>query len=63
MIISYLLKNVIEDVSVGALIWDIKKSYGATYFLLRGIRKVAGEFELSCLEYNIERCELRNQLN
>ncbi|MGN8656377.1 transposase, partial [Blautia obeum] len=33
----------------------IKRAMGATYFLLRGIRKVAGEFALFCLGYNLER--------
>ena len=28
---------------------------GATYFLLRGLRKVTGEVAFFCLEYNIER--------
>jgi len=28
---------------------------GATYFLLKGLRKVTGEFALFCLGYNIER--------
>ncbi len=35
----------------------IKRAMGATYFLLRGIRKVAGEFALLCLGYNIERAK------
>ena len=35
----------------------IKRSMGATYFLLRGMRKVAGEFALFCLGYNIERAK------
>ena len=30
---------------------------GATYFLLRGLRKVTGEFALLCLGYNIERAK------
>ena len=33
----------------------IKRAMGASYFLLRGIRKVAGEFALFCLGYNLER--------
>jgi hypothetical protein len=28
---------------------------GFTYFLLKGLKKVDGEFALSCLAYNIER--------
>ena len=33
----------------------IKRTMGASYFLLKGMRKVAGEFALFCLGYNIER--------
>ncbi|MFI3213912.1 MAG: transposase [Eubacteriales bacterium] len=35
----------------------IKRAMGATYFLLRGIKKVTGEFALFCLGYNIERAK------
>lgn len=35
----------------------IKRSMGAGYFLLRGLRKVTGEFALSCLGYNFERAK------
>lgn len=35
----------------------IKRAMGAWYFLLRGIRKVTGEFALFCLGYNIERAK------
>lgn len=35
----------------------IKRAEGATYFLLKGIRKVAGEFALMCLSYNIKRAK------
>lgn len=35
----------------------IKRAMGATYFLLKGIRKVTGEFALLCLGYNIERAK------
>ena len=35
----------------------IKRAMGATYFLLRGIQKVAGEFALFCLGYNLERAK------
>ena len=31
----------------------IKRAMGGAYFLLRGIRKVAGEFALFCLGYNL----------
>ena len=30
---------------------------GATYFLLKGKRMVAGEFALWCLAYNLERAK------
>lgn len=35
----------------------IKRSMKADYFLLRGLRKVTGEFALFCLGYNIERAK------
>lgn len=35
----------------------IKRAMGATFFLLKGLRKVAGEFALFCLGYNIERAK------
>ena len=35
----------------------IKRSMKADYFLLRGLRKVTGEFALLCLGYNIERAK------
>lgn len=35
----------------------IKRAMGASYFLLKGIRKVAGEFALFCLGYNFERAK------
>lgn len=35
----------------------IKRAMGATYFLLKGLRKVAGEFALFCLGYNLERAK------
>lgn len=35
----------------------IKRAMGATYFLLKGVRKVTGEFALFCLGYNIERAK------
>ena len=33
----------------------IKRAMGATFFLLKGLGKEAGEFALFCLGYNIER--------
>lgn len=35
----------------------IKRAMGATYFLLKGMRKVAGGFALFCLGYNLERAK------
>lgn len=35
----------------------IKRAMGAAYFLLRGTKKVTGEFALFCLGYNIERAK------
>ena len=35
----------------------IKRSMGGTYFLLKGLKKVAGEFALLCLGYNLERAK------
>ena len=33
----------------------IKRSFGYTYFLLKGIEKVRGEFSLVCFVYNLKR--------
>lgn len=35
----------------------IKRAMGFTYFLLKGLRKVTGEFALMCLGYNIKRAK------
>lgn len=35
----------------------IKRAMGFSYFLLRGLRKVSGEFALMCLGYNIKRAK------
>ena len=35
----------------------IKRAMGATYFLLKGLRKATGEFALFCLGYNMERAK------
>lgn len=35
----------------------IKRAMGATHFLLRGLKKVEGEFALFCLGYNLERAK------
>jgi len=33
----------------------LKRSFGYTYFLLKGIEKVTAEFNLMCLAYNLKR--------
>ena len=33
----------------------IKRAMGATYFLLKGMRKVAGDFAVFCLGTNLEK--------
>ena len=35
----------------------IKRTMGFSYFLLRGLQKVTGEFALICLGYNIKRAK------
>ena len=35
----------------------IKRAMGFGYFLLKGMRKVTGEFALMCLGYNIKRAK------
>lgn len=35
----------------------IKRAMGSTHFLLRGLKKVEGEFALFCLGYNLERAK------
>lgn len=35
----------------------IKRAMGSTYFLLKGLEKVEGEFALLCLGYNLERAK------
>lgn len=35
----------------------IKRAMGFTYFLLKGLRKVTGEFALMCLGYNLKRAK------
>lgn len=35
----------------------IKRARGFSYFLLRGLKKVTGEFALMCLGYNIKRAK------
>lgn len=40
---------------VSAYIWNDKTSYGSHLFSTKGMKKVAGEFVLFCLGYNLER--------
>lgn len=35
----------------------IKRAFGSTYFLLKGMSKVEGEFALMCLGYNFARAK------
>ena len=39
------------------LFGTIKRAMGFSYFLLRGLKKVTGEFALMCLGYNIKRAK------
>ena len=39
------------------LFGTIKRAMGATYFLLKGMRNMGGEFALFCLGYNLERAK------
>ena len=48
-------ENKPEDVSAGTSIWNYKACYGSHLFSSKGMRKVAGEFVLFCLGYNLER--------
>lgn len=61
-VVRFFLKPSIEKMSQrmclsGHPFGTIKSAMGATYFLLRGLRKVNGEFVLFCLGYNIERAK------
>jgi len=41
--------------TVEPVIGDIKRNMGFTYFLLRGLKKVRGEFNLICIAHNIKK--------
>lgn len=61
-VVNFFLKPSIEKMSKRMCLSEhpfgtIKRTMGATYFLLRGLRKVTGEFALFCLGYNIERAK------
>jgi len=61
-VVKFFLKPNIEKMSNRMCLSEhpfgtIKRAMGATYFLLRGIRKVTGEFALFCLGYNLERAK------
>lgn len=61
-VVKFFLKPSIEKMSQRMCLSEhpfgtIKRAMGATYFLLRGLRKVEGEFALFCLGYNIERAK------
>lgn len=61
-VVKFLFKPSMEKMSQRMCLSEhpfgtIKRAMGATYFLLRGLRKVAGEFALFCLGYNIERAK------
>lgn len=59
-VVKFFLKPSIEKMSQRMcrsehLFRTIKRAMGATFFLLKGLGKEAGEFALFCLGYNIER--------
>lgn len=59
-IVKFFLKPEISKISKRLCLSEhpfgtVKRAMGAGYFLLKGIRKVTGEFALICLGYNIER--------
>lgn len=61
-VVKFFLKPSIEKMSQRLCLSEhpygtIKRAMGATYFLLKGLRKVTGEFALFCLGYNIERAK------
>ncbi|XBX05695.1 transposase [Enterocloster clostridioformis] len=61
-VVRFFLKPSIEKMSQRMCLSEhpfgtIKRAMVATYFLLRGLRKVSGEFALFCLGYNIERAK------
>lgn len=61
-VVKFILKPSREKMSLRMSLSEhpfgtIKRAMGATYFLLKGLRKVTGEFALFCLGYNIERAK------
>lgn len=61
-VVKFLLKPSFEKMSQRMCLSEhpfgtIKRAMGATYFLLKGLRKVTGEFALFCLGYNMERAK------
>lgn len=61
-VVKFFLKPCIEKTTQRMCLSEhpfgtIKRAMGASYFLLRGLRKVTGEFALFCLGYNIERAK------
>ena len=61
-VVKFFLKPSVEKTTQRMCISEhpfgtIKRAMGAYYFLLRGLRKVTGEFALFCLGYNIERAK------
>lgn len=61
-VVKFILKSSLEKMSQRMCLSEhpfgtIKRAMGVTYFLLKGLRKVAGEFALFCLGYNIERAK------
>ncbi|XBX05329.1 transposase [Enterocloster clostridioformis] len=61
-VVRFFLKPSIEKMSQRMCLSEhpfgtIKRAMVATCFLLRGLRKVSGEFALFCLGYNIERAK------
>lgn len=61
-VVKFFLKPSLEKMSQRMCLSEhpfgtIKRAMGATYFLLKGLEKVTGEFALFCLGYNIERAK------
>ena len=61
-VVKFFLKPSLEKMSQRMCLSEhpfgtIKRAMGATYFLLKGLRKVTGEFAFFCLGYNIERAK------
>ena len=61
-VVKFFLKPSLEKMSLRMCLSEhpfgtIKRAMGAAYFLLKGLRKVTGEFALFCLGYNMERAK------